>query len=273
MEDINKDVATPETKTPDVVIEDVEVLEPEVESVEAPEAVTEDVEAPEAETESVEAPDAEAEAEAEAEEAPEADAPKEKNYKVSKRTGILLICGSIAVGALAVLAAYKGRELRRAKASARRSIAYTDVDLYDKADRKRIRKLEKRSMKKVDKAKNRTSVRLAKDEYDDSLDGFQTRQEKLANEKLDAVTEAYEELLKEKSGSKSTAAAAVSKIAAAAGADTVARMADAAATKDTDTESVRDYVEDIRAAENPDQVKKLRREHRSGAKKHHSGKF
>ena len=262
MEDINRDVATPETKTPDVVIEDVEVLEPEVESVEAPEAVTEDVEAP----------DTEAEAEAEAEEAPEADAPKEKNYKVSKRTGILLICGSIAVGALAVLAAYKGRELRRTKARAKRAMAFTDMDQYDKADRRRIRKLEKRSMRKVDKARTSNSVRSAMDAYDDSLDGFQTRQEKLSEEKLDAITEAYESLLKEKTGARA-AAAAVSKVATAAGADSVARAADVVASRGASEDEVREYVEDIRSATDSEQVKKLRRKHRFESKKHISGKF
>ena len=132
MEDINRDAATPETKAPGVVIEDVEVLEAVTEDVEASEAEAESVEAPAEEMEDVEASDTEAEVEAEAAEAPETEAPKEKNYKVSKRTGVMLICGATLIGAFAAFVAYKGRELRRAKASVRRLIAFTDVDQYEK---------------------------------------------------------------------------------------------------------------------------------------------
>ena len=158
-----------------------------------------------------------------------------KNYTVSRETGALILLGSAVAGLITVWLAYQGRELRRSKRSAKREVLRTDADLYEKKDRKKIRKLSDRSLKKIEKARNQRTVRSAKDAFDDSIEGFRTRKGKLADAKLDAITEAYEQLLKEKGGLR-------------------------AADTEVLTDAAREYAESVRDAASVDQIRKLQKE-------------
>lgn len=161
---------------------------------------------------------------------------EEKNLKIDKQTGTGILLGSVIIGVIIVYSAYQDKILRQLKRSAKRRLALTDVDLYDKKDRKKIRKMRGKSLRKIEKARNKNALRTAVDRFEDSVDAFRTKPAKLADEKLEAVEEAYETLLRK---------------GATAGA----------------SDAAKEFADAVRNAASSDQVRKLRKAFLSEAEK------
>ena len=124
--------------------------------------------------------------------------------------GTLILLACITGGLFLVYVSYKTRMLERLKKRVSRSIQATDIDAYDREDQGRVRSLIRRYVNRVKKAGSKVDVYRAKQSFDDAMENVRTSARKLADAQLDAVSEAYDNVLQRygKPGSEKAAEAA-----------------------------------------------------------------
>jgi hypothetical protein len=192
---------------------------------------------------------------------------EKKNYIIDKKTGITILLMVITFGLIAIYFAYRTRLLNRLKRRMRRDIKGTNLSAYESTDRVQIKHLMERYIRRIDKAKNMVRVLELKDGFDDALEAFQTRASRLADEKMDAMAEAYETYLKKslKSNAKEAAAAAkdgdlgrAARFAAAARSYASVILGRGGA----DAADLEDHVQKLRHAGSHESIQRLRKEYR-----------
>lgn len=105
--------------------------------------------------------------------------------------GSAIIIGAVAIGLAAIGIAYKARALDRVKFSMAQGIRTTDLDDFDKGDQGKVRKLARKSLKKINKAKSKEKAMAARESFDRAVGEIGTSARKLADEKMNALGDVY----------------------------------------------------------------------------------
>lgn len=106
-------------------------------------------------------------------------------------SGGALLAGAIALGAVAVAAAYRTRALDRVKYRLKRAVEATNLNAFEKSDQGRIRKLVRKYIRRIDKARTKEGAMAAKKAFDEAVAEIGTSARKLADEKLEALGDVY----------------------------------------------------------------------------------